>query len=224
MNNFVVELTDYVLDGSDIKCGLRCRRFVVSKGDRCSLSADSPEYAQGFLKALATLIWPIKGCYRFKGEPLDFTDYRNLLPYKRRIGFIASGSALLSNRTVRDNLLFMRYHFENKVSLEFDKRVNRWLCMLNLQDHLHRFPAELDPIQARLVIVLREIAKFPDLLLIEHPEAYMRQTASYAFAEVMEDVMKMNIPIVFISYNSRLVEIYSTTSARIENGLLITDK
>ncbi len=91
--------------------GLPLLISVISAGDVCSLTSDNADDANLFLRALATLEVPASGEYFFQGERLDFSSYVNLLPYKRRIGYISPEASLIGNRTLRENLFHQDFLF-----------------------------------------------------------------------------------------------------------------
>ena len=103
-----IELEDYTLPVSEEGSGIQRFSFSVSKGDICWLDADVTEDAHLFFKALATLVTPLSGNYRFEGECLDFTKPDTILRVKKTIGYITTHSALIRNRSLRENLTLMR--------------------------------------------------------------------------------------------------------------------
>ena len=103
------ELKNYMVFSEGGERRLSIGEFTLSGTDSCCVRSDSSDDARLFLRALATLVYPVQGTYRYKGSVLDFSDYRRLLPLKRKVGYIASDTAMLSNRTIRENLLLRRY-------------------------------------------------------------------------------------------------------------------
>ena len=90
----LIELSNYSLAPTGSGNGLDGFYLALSKGDIYSIQTDLIDDASNLLRALATLTHPIKGAYLFMGEKLDFSDYRKLLPYKKKIGYIAPDSAM----------------------------------------------------------------------------------------------------------------------------------
>ena len=97
-----------------------------------SIKADLPDDAHLLLKGIAMLERPANGAYRFMEKKINFSDHRNLLPYKKKIGYITSDASMISNMSIRENLLLMRYYFENSLSLDIKDNVKN-LCVLSLQ-------------------------------------------------------------------------------------------
>ncbi len=218
----LIELSDYTLTPTGTGNGLNEFYFALSKGDICSIHADSEDDAHIFLKALATLIRPAKGTYRFMGEKVDFSDYRNLLPCKKKIGYISQDSAMISNKTVRENLLFMRYYFENSLLITLDENASRLCSIFNIQDKLDMHPAEISLMDLRIAITIRELSKSPDLLLIEHPEDFISHAKFDFFVKILKDMLLSGLTVVFISNKKSFVEEFSDRNILITGGTLTT--
>jgi len=112
---YLIELSNYNLVVEGFVNSLKDICFTLAEGDACAIKAAAADDAYIFLKALATLVSPQTGTYRYMGETMDFSDYRKLLPFKKKIGYVGQDSAMLSNKTVRENLLLMRSYFENSL-------------------------------------------------------------------------------------------------------------
>ena len=147
----LIELTDYSFDSKKMGCPFKPFDFSLTLGDVVSLSTDSGDDALTFLKALATLIQPLQGEYCYKQEVLDFSSYKNLLDTKKNIGFITSHAALISNRTVRENLLLMRAYYTNSTSDELDQHTQELCQLFSLEDKLELRPAALTDNDYRFV-------------------------------------------------------------------------
>jgi ABC-type molybdate transport system ATPase subunit len=166
----LIELISYRLPPIGGGNGLTGIDLSLDRGEIAAVNADRPEDARLLLRALATLVPPASGTFRFAGEALDFFDYRRLLPVKRRIGYVAADAALLSNRTLRQNLLAMRYYFENSLAIDLDPETKRLCRQLGIEKELDRLPSHVDPVDLLLAVAVREIGKDPDLMLFDRPE------------------------------------------------------
>ncbi|MBF0117300.1 MAG: hypothetical protein HQK79_00570 [Desulfobacterales bacterium] len=193
--------------------------FCLERGDVYSIYADSINLAHLFLKILATLVPPTFGTYRFKNNTLDFSDYRNLLPFKRKIGYIAQGASLLSNRTIRMNLLLMRYYFENSLDIELDEDALKLCKIFNISDKLDKRVSEIDLMDIRAAILVRELIKSPELILLEFPEDYISYNLFEPFVDILKNIISKEVPLVFISYDKKFAsDIANKTIILTKNG------
>jgi ABC-type ATPase involved in cell division len=217
---YLIELSDYCLNPIGTGNGLNNSYFALSSGDACSMQTDSTDDAHIFLKALATLVRPVSGTYRFTGKTIDFSDYRELLPFKKKIGYIGQDSAMISNRTVRENLLLMRFYFENSVSISLDENVLKFFKLFDLEDKLDLRPGELRPVDLRNAIAIRELTKSFDVLLLDRPEHYFGFKSFYIFNEILENTLEAGHAVVFFSRDRSFIETFSNRKILIAGGTL----
>lgn len=217
---YLIELSDYSLPATGSGNGLQNIYFAVSGGDVCFIQSESINDAHIFLKALATLVRPETGTYRYMGEIIDFSDYRQLLPFKKRIGYIGQDAAMISNRTIRENLLLLRYYFENSLSLALDEDVVRLCNLFDLQSKLDIRPGELRPVELRTAIAIRELTKSLDILLLERPEDYFGHSRLDLFNEILKDNIEQGHAVVFSSNDQNFIEAFSNRQVRIADGTL----
>ncbi|MDL1967085.1 MAG: hypothetical protein LWW97_00710 [Deltaproteobacteria bacterium] len=217
---YLINLVDYTVNSTEEDCGLDKLDFALSLGDAFAIIADSHDRAHMFLKTLAMLVKPVSGAFYFKDKKVDFSDYRNLLPCKKKIGYIASDSAMIGNITVRENLLYMRYYFENSLSLPLDEITKKLCKNFGIYDKLDMRPGRLRSVDLRAAIAIRELIKSPDLLLIERPEDFTGHASLDLFTEVLRDMVLTRLPIVFISYDKNFIEECSNKKIFFKGGTL----
>jgi ABC-type Na+ transport system ATPase subunit NatA len=216
----LVELTEYSFDSKKTGRPFQPFYFSMTPGDVVSISTDSAGDTLNFLKALATLIHPLQGEYRYKENILDFSNYRNLLDAKKSIGFITSHSALISNLTVRENLLLMNAYFTNSFSTQLDQRTQELCELFSLQDKLELRPAALTNHDYRFVVTVRELIKTPEMLLMEYPEKFIGIANLEIFNTILFDMLGSDVCVVFLSEYRHFIETFSKREIMISRGTL----
>jgi len=217
---YLIELSNYTIPPTGSGNGLHNINFSLSSGDICSIQTDSTNDACDFLKALATLSRPLNGTYRFQGETIGFSDYRELLPVKKRIGYVGQDAAMISNRTIRENLLYMRCYFENSLLLSLDEKTMKYCSIFDLQDKLDKRPGELRPVELRVAIAIRELTKSFEILLCERPEIYFGHNRLGIFKDICENIAASGDTIVFFSHDQSFMEICVNRKIVISKGTL----
>lgn len=207
----LIELIDFKLSLPEAEeNGLSGTRLCLSRGDACAIQADVPEKASLLIKTLATLVRPETGTYRFDQTALEFADYRKLLPIKKRIGYLAPEAYLISNRTINENLLLMRYYFENSLSLQLDAYTRNLCRLFQIENKLDLRPGQLRSLDLHHVIAIRELAKGSDLFLMDRPENMIGHDRLQDFAGILKKDIIPKQALVFFSYNRYLVENLAT--------------
>lgn len=216
----LIELTDYTLSPIGNGNGFEGINFTLSEGDVCAVEADEEEDAIVFLRALATLTMPTSGTYCFRDKYPDLSDYRQLLPIKKKIGYVAPDSAMISNRTVRENLLLMRYYFENSLLIDLDDRTAELCRIFDLEDKLDMRPGALNPLDLQVAIAIRELSKSPEVLLMDRPEDYIGHTHFHQFIKVVENMLSSGVAVAVFSFDKDFIETFANRNVLISNGKL----
>ncbi len=218
----LIELSDYTIAPTASGQGLNSIYFSLAAGDVCAVEGQSPNDAYLFVRALATLVHPDKGIYRYDGQKVDLKNQQELLSCKRKIGYIAPDAALISNLNIRQNLLLMQYYFKNDLTLDLDDR-GRQLCQnIGLENKLHLRPAALNPREVQAAIIVREYIKEPEVLLLINPEEFIGHEKIDLMTQLFNDWTHKAKPVVFSSHDKRLIRRYAKKKVIIANGTLTT--
>lgn len=216
----IIKLTNYSFESRKTGQPFRPFDFSLAQGDVVSISTDSAEDALTFLKALATLVAPLKGSYRFLEETLKFSNYQYLLDAKKNIGFMTYYAALISNRSVRENLLLQQAYFTNLVSAELDPDARALCNLFGLENKLDLRPTALTEHDYRCVVAVRELIKKPLVLLMEYPEKYIGIANLDVFNDILFDMLGGELGIVFLSEYKNFIETFSKRDLVISKGTL----
>lgn len=216
----LIELEQYVVLPEGNGRGLAGVDFALSRGDVCAVNTRFADDAALFLKALATLVVPEEGTYRFGGEVINLSSYLNTLPCKKRIGHIALDTALVSNRTIRENLLLMRYYDEDVLSIRLDDRTTEYCRRFDIYDKLDRKPGEVHSQDVLNAITVRELCKPSDVLLLNRPEDVMDHTKFDIFGEILEDMLPTGRSVVFFTSNGAFETAFANRKISISAGRL----
>jgi len=222
MASELITLSLYFLEPLGDGNGLKNVNLALSKGEALSIGTDSPDDARLLLRAVATLVPPKRGQFLYKGKELDFSDYRSLLAYKKNIGYIASDATLISNRSIHDNLMLMRYYFEDTTSIQMSEEVIELCRIFNLGKRLDLKPHQLDPEENRLSVIVRELSKNPEILLVERPRDFLRTKSFEALKGVLRNMIRKNLALVFFSTDEVFIKEFSRKQILINKGRVST--
>ena len=209
MASELVRLSDYTLEPLGDGNGLKNINLALSKGEALSIGTDSPDDAHLLLRGLATLDPPKSGRFFYKGKELDFSDYRSLLAYKKKVGYIAPDATLITNRSMRDNLMLMRYYFEDSTSIPMSDQVIELCKVFELEKGLDFKPPELDHEENRLFVIVRELSKNPEILIAERPRDFLRTKSFEILKAVLRNVIKKDVAFVFFSTDETFTKEFS---------------
>jgi phospholipid/cholesterol/gamma-HCH transport system ATP-binding protein len=122
------------------------------------------------LKIAAGLIRPDAGRLNVLGHCLDELSERELLAFRRQVGFVFQEGALFDSLSVRENVGF-RLHEEGMGEEEIEDRVRQALRFVEMEDAIDKLPAELSGGMRRRVAIARAIIHRPPVVLYDSPTA-----------------------------------------------------
>lgn len=192
---------DFVLSINNLTCLDREMRALFSglslrlaPGQHCALSAADPQAVTACVRVAASLQPANAGSLAwFNGTPqgphdLDRMAAVPLLELRRRIGFVARATPLISNLTLWDNLtLATRYH-RKMGKQEAMEQIAPMVSRLGLEAFMDQRPAEVGISWQRLAVYARELATEPELLIMEMPELDL---AHDDWAAIMSEIKRL---------------------------------
>jgi len=218
----VIEMSDYTVAPQGSGSGINGFYFSLSSGDVCAIEAQIPDDAALFLRSVATLIRPVKGTYQYEGQRINMASYREMLSCKPKIGYIAPDAALISNLTIRQNILIQRYYHENDLTIDLDEKLQNLCDTFGISTKLDMRPADLNTMEIQMAIVIREVSKKPQVLLLDRPEDFIGHAKFDILAEIFNDWITKRKPVIFLSYDRRLIRRFANRKILITNGALTT--
>ncbi len=200
----IIDITDLELMSPGMPGHDDAHRLAVAHGDVIAVFTDSPADGRHLLRILATLEQPERGQYRFNGKPVDLKDYRQCLAVKRQIGYVAPDAAMISNRTLRENLLLTRFYSENDLTIDIDETVGSLCRGAGLSQMLNRRPSVLSGRELLKAIAIREMGKAPAVMLIDRPENFMECSEGDSIFNHLKNMVRSGTAVVFVSHNAKV--------------------
>jgi phospholipid/cholesterol/gamma-HCH transport system ATP-binding protein len=122
------------------------------------------------LKLAAGLIRPDAGRVKVLGRDLGEMNERELLDFRRQIGFVFQEGALFDSLSVEENVAF-RLREEGVDEEEIRGRVLEALSFVEMADAVQKLPGELSGGMRRRVSIARALISRPPVVLYDSPTA-----------------------------------------------------
>ena len=163
----VVEAVDLrkSFDASEV---LRGVSFTVAKGETLVVMGGSGAGKTVLLRLVAGLIRPDGGRLRVFGRNIEHLSEEELLPLRRRMGYVFQGAALFDSLSVRENVAYPLREHTSLGEAEIAERVIRNLSVVGLSSEvLPLLPSELSGGMRKRVGIARALSVEPvaDLML-----------------------------------------------------------
>ena len=154
-------------EGGDILQGIS---FQVEPGETKVLLGESGSGKTLVMKLAAGLLRPDSGKIWIMGHDVGDMPEKELLDFRRRIGFVFQEGALFDSMTVADNVAF-RLREEKVNEDEIESRVREALRFVELEAAVELFPAELSGGMRRRVSIARALVDRPPIVFYDSPTA-----------------------------------------------------
>jgi ABC-type ATPase involved in cell division len=216
----LVEIAGYSLAPIGRGKGLQNFDCSISEGDVIYVEGDHFDDSHLFLRALAALEKPQAGVFYYRGHALDFSDYRKLLPYKRKVGYLSADATLLSNRTIGENIMWQRYYLEGRKSLKVVDEV-LYLCRIfGIEDKLDLRPSQVFRDEVRAAIIIRELIKGAEILLVEPARDTLSRVHYDSAVQLTKEFLSRKVTAVFSFSDEAFIREAATKKVRIIEGKL----
>jgi phospholipid/cholesterol/gamma-HCH transport system ATP-binding protein len=122
------------------------------------------------LKLAAGLLRPDRGTVKVLGQCISEMPERELLEFRRHIGFVFQEGALFDSLSVADNVGY-RLLEDGVGEGEIEPRVREVLRFVELEDAIDQLPSELSGGMRRRVAIARALIAQPPIVLYDSPTA-----------------------------------------------------
>src|SRR3989440_9161223 len=189
--------------------------FDVAEGESLVLLGASGSGKTTILRIMAGLEQPDSGRVILHGK--DVTD----LPARERgVGVIFQAYALFPRMTVEKNIGF-GLKIRRVSRKERKETVNRLLKLVQLEEHLKKYPWQLSGGQQQRVAIARTLAYQPQVLLFDEPfGALDAQTRVKLRREIRSLLKQVKVPSVFITHDQEEALELGDRIAVLNNGHL----
>ena len=149
---------------------LRGVSFCVREGETVVLLGETGTGKTLTLKMAAGLLRPDSGSIDVLGQKVSDMPEKDLLAFRRKIGFMFQEGALFDSMTVADNVAY-RLHEDGVAEEEIGPRVREVLRFVELEHAIEQLPSELSGGMRRRVSIARALVNRPPIVLYDSPTA-----------------------------------------------------
>lgn len=159
----------------------------VSAGKTTVLIGPSGCGKSTILRLMIGLLEASSGTIEIDGDRLTST---NILPLRRRIGYVIQEGGLFAHLTARQNILLMAKHLKQPAE-QMEARLHD-LCELTHfpEDGLSHYPVELSGGQRQRVSLMRALMLQPSVLLLDEPLGALDPMVRARLQEELKEIFK----------------------------------
>lgn len=180
----VVELSGVwkIFDGNEV---LRGVSLTLPRGVTLAVMGGSGEGKTVLLRLVAGLIQPDAGEIRLFGTRIELLREEQMLPLRRRTGFVFQSAALFDSLSVFENVAYPLREHTRLSEGEIAARVRTFLSLVGLPGTEELLPAELSGGMRKRVGIARALALEPEVVFFDEPTAGLDPANARLVAELI---------------------------------------
>jgi phospholipid/cholesterol/gamma-HCH transport system ATP-binding protein len=219
----VVELRDVEMQFEDKKV-LDGVSLKVEPQDRLVVMGQSGSGKSTILRLILGILQPSSGQVFFNQFEVTRLRRRKLQQVRRHIGMVYQYSALLSSRTVRDNIALPLEELTDKSRDEIEEIVDQKLDLVGMSESKNLMPSELSGGMKKRVSLARALTLDPELILFDEPIAGLDPVIASVIDELIVSLSeKSKITSIIVTHEMESAFRIATRMAMLYRGKIIED-
>jgi phospholipid/cholesterol/gamma-HCH transport system ATP-binding protein len=222
-NSYIAELRE-VTKRFEEKTVLDHVSLKVRSQERLVILGQSGSGKSTILRLILGILMPDEGSVFFKQFEITRLPRRKLQRIRRHIGMVYQYSALLSSRTVRDNVALPLEELTDKSREELDKIVDEKLELVGMKDSKNLMPSELSGGMKKRVSLARALVLEPELILFDEPVAGLDPVMASVIDELVINLSeKSKVTCVIVTHEMDSAFRIATRMAMLYHGKIIEE-
>ena len=220
---YLIELRDTEKQFEDKKVLDRVSLQVCPQ-ERLVIMGQSGSGKSTILRLILGILMPDAGSVFFKQFEIPRLTRRKLQQVRSQIGMVYQYSALLSSRTVRDNVALPLEELTEHSREEIDRIVDEKLEMVGMKDSKDLLPSELSGGMRKRVSLARALVMDPELILFDEPTAGLDPVISSVIDELIINLTeKQKVTSIVVTHEMASAFRVGTRMAMLYQGKIIED-
>lgn len=163
----------------------------------------------------SSLMKTMYGALPIEGGEARVLDYdmmhirRRQLPYlRRRLGIIFQDYKLLTDRSVKENLLFVLRATGWKDKSLMEQHVREVLEQVGMETKAYKKPYELSGGEQQRVVIARALMNSPEMILADEPTGNLDAETGQEIMELLYSICQAGITVLMSTHNRLWPELY----------------
>lgn len=192
--------------------------LTINKGEFAYLIGKTGSGKSSLLKVLYGEVKVNQGSAKISGFDLINLKSKQIPFLRRKLGIVFQDFQLLSDRTAKDNLLFVLkatgWEDENKMN----ERMNEVLNHVGLGTKGFKMPHELSGGEQQRLVIARALLNHPEVILADEPSGNLDPETTKELMNLLFDISKGGTSVLMATHNYSLFEKFPARIIKCELG------
>ncbi len=141
------------------------------------------------------------------------------IPYlRRKLGIIFQDFQLLTDRSVKDNLVFVMKATGWKSKQLIDRRIEEVLNMVSLEGKAYKMPHELSGGEQQKVVIARALINDPLVIIADEPTGNLDPDISDEIINLLHTIKKDGVAVIMATHDYRIIEKFPSRIIKVEDN------
>jgi len=195
--------------------------FEMERGEFCYLIGKTGTGKSSLLKILYADLPLVDGYGKVVGFELSGLKEKKIPFLRRKMGIVFQDFQLLSDRSVKENLLFVMKATGWRDKSAMDDRIEDVLEKVGLKNKGFKMPHQLSGGEQQRVVIARALINDPDIILADEPTGNLDPETSEGILELLFDISKNGRAILMATHDYRLFDRFPARIFRCENSRVV---
>lgn len=219
----MIDLLNVTKHYDESAAALRGVTFQVAVGEFVSIVGQSGAGKSTLVRLLMAEERVSRGRVVVGGWDITHIPLREVPQLRRQIGVVFQDYKLLPKKTVFENVAFAL-----EVCGESSKKVKtlvpQALGIVGLQQHAHRYPAQLSGGEQQRVSIARALIHRPKLLLADEPTGNLDTLNTHEIMDLLVKINKLGTTVVLVTHNRDVVNSLKRRVITLDRGVVVSDQ
>lgn len=217
MSDYVIELKEAQIF-QDKTLILEDVNLQISKGQFLYLVGETGSGKSSLLKTLYADLPLTKGSGKVAGFKLAKIS-RSKVPFlRRKLGIVFQDFQLLSDRNIKENLLFVMKATGWKEKKKMADRVQELMEKVGLEDKILKMPHELSGGEQQRVAIARALINSPEIILADEPTGNLDAGNSEKIIHLLSDISMSGTAVLMATHDQNLMEKFKSKTITCHQG------